>query len=152
MRSTTALDLQLDHQLCFALYDASRAVIRAYGPLLNELGLTYPQYLTMLVLWEEPGAISVGAIGGRLHLDTSTLTPLLKRLESLELVRRDRDPADERRVLVSLTTAGKGLRERATAIPCQIASQLGLDLAEEEDLRDTLRQVAHSLDAEPPSA
>ncbi|WP_435198277.1 MarR family winged helix-turn-helix transcriptional regulator [Janibacter sp. GS2] len=151
MSSTPALDLELDHQLCFALYDASRSVIRAYGPLLSELNLTYPQYITMLVLWEAPDAVPVGAIGSRLHLDTSTLTPLLKRLESLELVRRERDPADERRVLVSLTTAGVELRERATAIPCQIAPRLGLDRAEEERLRNTLRQITRALDAGPPS-
>ncbi|WP_338748113.1 MarR family winged helix-turn-helix transcriptional regulator [Janibacter alittae] len=150
MRSTPALDLELDHQLCFALYDASRAMIRAYGPLLSELGLTYPQYITMLVLWEAPDAVPVGTIGTRLHLSTSTLTPLLKRLESLELLRRDRDPEDERRVLVTLTSAGEELRDRATTIPCEIGARLGLDVAEEERLRDTLRLVAHSLDADAP--
>lgn len=152
MRSTPALDLELDHQLCFALYDASRAVIRAYGPLLSDLGLTYPQYITMLVLWEAPDAVPVGSIGARLHLSSSTLTPLLKRLESLDLVKRDRDPDDERRVLVSLTTAGVQMRDRASTIPCQIAPQLGLDLAEEERLRDTLHQVTRALDGNLPPA
>lgn len=152
MRSTPALSLDLDSQLCFALYDASRAVTRAYGPLLGELGLTYAQYITMLVLWEASGPLHVGAIGGRLHLDTSTLTPLLKRLESLGFLSRSRDPADERRVLVTLTKAGAELRDRATAIPCQIASQLGLDRAAEERLRDTLRHITHSLDSEQSSA
>lgn len=152
MRSTPALSLDLDSQLCFALYDASRAVIRSYGPLLGELGLTYAQYVTMLVLWEESGPVHVGAIGGRLHLDTSTLTPLLKRLESFGFLSRHRDPADERRVLVTLTKAGVELRDRATTIPCQIASRLGLDVAAEERLRDTLRQITHSLDSEQPSA
>lgn len=150
MRSTPAADLELDHQLCFALYDASRAMIRAYGPLLNELGLTYPQYVTMLVLWEAQDAVPVGTIGTRLHLNTSTLTPLLKRLESLELVRRTRDPDDERRVLVTLTSAGAAARDRARAIPCRIAPRLGLDVAEEERLRDTLHQVTDSLGAEIP--
>ena len=151
MRSTPAADLELDHQLCFALYDASRATIRAYGPLLDELGLTYPQYVTMLVLWEAPGAVPVGTIGSRLHLNTSTLTPLLKRLESMELVRRTRDPDDERRVLVKLTSAGTVLRDRATTIPHRIAPRLGLTVAEEEELCDTLRRVTDSLAAEPPS-
>lgn len=152
MRSTPPISLDLDNQLCFALYDASRAVIRAYGPLLGELGLTYAQYITMLVLWESSDAVSVGTIGGRLHLDTSTLTPLLKRLESLELLTRNRDPADERRVLVTLTKAGEELRNRATTIPCQIAARLGLDIAAEERLRDTLRQITHALDSDHPSA
>ncbi|WP_350270407.1 MarR family transcriptional regulator [Brevibacterium sp. CBA3109] len=152
MRSTPALSLDLDSQLCFALYDASRAVTRAYGPLLGELGLTYAQYITMLVLWEASGPLHVGAIGVRLHLDTSTLTPLLKRLESLGFLSRSRDPADERRVLITLTTAGAELRDRATAIPYQIASQLGLDRAAEERLRDTLRHITHSLDSEQSSA
>src|SRR5689334_3776194 len=91
--------LELDEQLCFALYDASRALIRAYGPLLDRLGLTYPQYITMLALWESEEPMSVGALGARLHLDSGTLTPLLKRLEQLGLVERRRDSADERRVL-----------------------------------------------------
>lgn len=148
MKPTPAADLELDHQLCFALYDASRALIREYGPLLSELGLTYPQYITMLVLWETSDAVPVGVIGGRLHLDTSTLTPLLKRLEGLGLLKRDRDPADERRVLVTVTKAGAELRDRATTIPCQIAPRLGLGVAEEEQLRDTLRQITHALDAD----
>lgn len=146
MSSTPAPSLDLDSQLCFALYDASRAVIRSYGPVLGELGLTYPQYLTMLVLWEASGPVHVGAIGGRLNLDTSTLTPLLKRLEGLGFLSRSRDPADERRVLVTLTQAGVELRDRATSIPCQIAPRLGLDLVAEERLRETLRHVTCALD------
>lgn len=105
----------------------------------------------MLVLWETSDAVPVGVIGGRLHLDTSTLTPLLKRLEGLGLLQRDRDPADERRVLVTVTKAGEALRDRATTIPCQIAPRLGLSVAEEEQLRHTLRQITHALDADPPS-
>src|SRR5690349_9051070 len=98
--------LALDRQLCFALYSASLAMTRLYKPLLEPLGLTYPQYLVMLALWEDAGH-SVGSLGDRLALDSGTLTPLLKRLESMGLVDRVRDPADERRVLVHLTAAGR---------------------------------------------
>lgn len=122
-------------------------MIRAYGPLLDELGLTYAQYVTMLVLWEASEDMTVGEIGGRLRLDTSTLAPLLKRLESLGLVRRKRDPADERRVLIRLNGAGQSLRDRATTIPGQIAPKLGLDAAEEERLRNTLRQMTRALES-----
>jgi DNA-binding MarR family transcriptional regulator len=140
--------LELDRQLCFALYDASRSVVRAYGPLLADLELTYPQYLAMLVLWEAPEPVSVGALGRRLHLDSGTLTPLLKRLEQRELVVRRRDRHDERRVLVELTTAGRRLRTRAADIPRQAFERYGLDLAEVERLRDDLTRLARSLDPE----
>ena len=104
---------RLDDQLCFALYTASRLVTRAYRPLLLELGLTYPQYLTMLVLWEGrdlgEGAPSVKELGARLHLDSGTLTPLLKRMEAVDLVVRARDTQDERTVRVSLTDRGSSL-------------------------------------------
>jgi DNA-binding MarR family transcriptional regulator len=121
--------LKLEHQLCFALYTASRKVTRAYKPLLDELGLTYPQYLVMLVLWEwnlaEQGASTVGpsesntvtALGQRLHLDSGTLTPLLKRLESAGLVERVRSATDERRVCLGLTRKGQALKEHAYPIP-----------------------------------
>lgn len=108
--------LQLDHQLCFALYSASLAMTKLYKPLLDELGLTYPQYLAMLVLWEHDG-VTVSELGERLHLDSGTLTPLLKRLEAAELVTRLRDVQDERRVLIRLTAAGRKLKTRAARIP-----------------------------------
>src|ERR1700683_4176701 len=99
--------LELDRQLCFALYTASRAVVRAYAPLLDEAGLTYPQYVTMLVLWEDPDQPrSVGELGERLHLDSGTLTPLLKRLAGMGYVTRSRDAEDERRGLGTLTADG----------------------------------------------
>ena len=102
--------LELDRQLCFALYSASRAVTRAYGPLLDEAGITYPQYLALMVLWDQPdAALAVGELGEALRLDTGTLTPLLKRLEQAGLVHRVRDSADERRVLVTLTAEGLAL-------------------------------------------
>ncbi|SCB32097.1 MarR family winged helix-turn-helix transcriptional regulator [Cupriavidus alkaliphilus] len=108
--------LLLDHQLCFALYSSSLAMTKLYKPLLSELGLTYPQYLVMLVLWETE-TLSVSELGKRLALDSGTLTPLLKRLATTGLVTRTRDATDERRVLVSVTDAGRALRQRATGIP-----------------------------------
>jgi DNA-binding MarR family transcriptional regulator len=110
--------LRLDRQLCFALYAASRAMTRAYGPVLEPLGLTYPQYLVMLVLWETDDR-TVGELGDRLGLDSGTLTPLLKRLEQRELIGRSRDPADERVVRIRLTDAGRALRDQATPRPAR---------------------------------
>jgi DNA-binding MarR family transcriptional regulator len=136
--------LQLDNQLCFALYSASLAMTKLYKPLLDELGLTYPQYLVMLVLWEGDG-LMVSELGQRLSLDSGTLTPLLKRLESAGLVSRMRDVADERRVHIHLTAAGRRLKARAAKVPgCVLAaSQCSLpDLmrltGELRELRDRL--------------
>lgn len=119
--------LLLDNQLCFALYSASLAMTKLYKPLLDELGLTYPQYLVMLALWEHDG-VMVSELGQRLHLDSGTLTPLLKRLEATGLVSRLRDAADERRVLVHLTAAGRRLKARAAKVPACIlaASQCSI--------------------------
>ena len=108
--------LRLDNQLCFALYSASLAMTKLYKPLLDELGLTYPQYLAMLALWEEDG-LSVSQLGERLRLDSGTLTPLLKRLEAAGLVSRLRAVEDERRVHLMLTPAGRRLRGRAEKVP-----------------------------------
>ncbi|MBL7499563.1 MarR family transcriptional regulator [Frankia sp. CNm7] len=137
--------LELGNQLCFALYSASRASIRAYGPLLAELGLTYPQYLTMLVLWEASEPLTVGDIGARLHLDSGTLTPLLKRLEDLGLADRTRDRADERRVLVSLTERGRALRADAAGIPERIFRRYGLDIAAAQRLVRELTEITGAL-------
>jgi DNA-binding MarR family transcriptional regulator len=139
--------LELDNQLCFALYNASRAMTRAYGPLLAELGLTYPQYLAMLVLWESGEPLSVGALGDRLHLDSGTLTPLLKRLAQLGFVQRDRDPADERRVLITLTAAGDGLRAQAADVPAKAFACFGLDPQAALALKEQLAGLAESLQA-----
>src|ERR1700721_1944863 len=110
--------LEPDNPLRFALYSASRAVVRAYAPLLDEAGLTYPQYVTMLVLWEDPDRPrSVGELGERLQLDSGTLTPLLKRLSAMGYVTRSRDAEDERRVLVTVTADGLAPRDRPGAIP-----------------------------------
>ena len=114
--------LHLDNQLCFALYSASLAMTKLYKPLLDALGLTYPQYLVMLVLWESDG-LSVSELGQRLLLDSGTLTPLLKRLEAAGLVSRARAEEDERRVHIHLTVAGRRLKARAARIPgCVLAA------------------------------
>ena len=122
MPTKTDAMLQLDNQLCFALYSASLAMTRLYKPLLEELGLTYPQYLAMLVLWEQDG-LMVSEIGERLSLDSGTLTPLLKRLESSGLISRIRAVEDERRVHIALTAAGRKLKANAAKIPdCLLAA------------------------------
>lgn len=114
--------LLLDNQLCFALYSASLAMTKLYKPLLDELGLTYPQYIAMLALWERDG-LMVSELGERLSLDSGTLTPLLKRLQALDLVARIRDVQDERRVHITLTPAGRKLKTRAASIPgCILAA------------------------------
>ena len=124
--------LQLDNQLCFKLYAASRAVIRAYKPMLDQLGLTYPQYLAMLVLWEwqqQPPALpTVKALGERLLLDSGTLTPLLKRLELQGLLQRRRSLSDEREVHLALTDAGCALREQVLPLKSQLLCEHGVDL------------------------
>jgi DNA-binding MarR family transcriptional regulator len=139
--------LELDRQLCFALYTASRAVVRTYGPLLDEAGLTYPQYVTLLALWEDPErSRSVGELGERLHLDSGTLTPLLKRLASMGYVTRARDADDERRVLVTLTAEGLTLRERLAGVPESLLGCLGLDVPGADALRDQLAALTASLE------
>ncbi len=117
--------LLLDDQLCFALYAASRAVTARYRPLLDELGLTYPQYLVMLVLWEQD-SISVRDLGAALQLESSTLSPLLKRLEAGGLLRRERRTDDERSVAIRLTESGARLKERAWTVPVDIGEAMGL--------------------------
>ena len=140
--------LELDRQLCFALYTASRAVVRSYAPLLEDAGLTYPQYITMLVLWEAPERPrSVGELGERLHLDSGTLTPLLKRLSALGYVTRSRDAEDERRVLVTVTAEGLALRDRLAAVPASFLSCLNLDVSEAGALRDQLTALTVALEA-----
>lgn len=136
--------LALDDQLCFALHAASRAMGQVYRPLLAPLGLTYPQYLVLLVLWETD-AQSVSAIGDRLALDSGTLTPLLKRLETAGFVTRDRDDTDERVVRVSLTTKGRATRKRAEAIPAQVLACSGLSPAEAGALRTAIKRLTGSL-------
>ncbi len=121
--------LELDNQLCFALYSTSLAMTRVYKPLLGELGLTYPQYLALLVLWERDG-LMVSELGERLYLDSGTLTPLLKRLEAAGLITRSRAVEDERRVHITLTAAGHQLKTRAATIPGCILSASQCSVAE----------------------
>ncbi|ATB41067.1 Organic hydroperoxide resistance transcriptional regulator [Cystobacter fuscus] len=136
--------LRLDDQLCFALHAASRAMTGAYQPLLEELGVTYPQYLVLMALWEEDGA-RVSRLGERLYLDSATLTPLLKRLESRALVERRRSRVDERVVEVFLTPEGKRLEQRALELFPQLVCKTRLSLGEIVRLRDTLRKLTRTL-------
>jgi DNA-binding MarR family transcriptional regulator len=138
--------LRLDHQLCFALYAASLSMTKLYKPLLEPLGLTYPQYLAMLVLWQGDG-LTVSQLGERLALDSGTLTPLLKRLEGSGLVQRLRDAADERRVLLQLTPAGRALKAQAARVPQAIAAASGCELSELSDLRSRLQVLRQRLSA-----
>ena len=132
--------LALDRQVCFALAVASRNVIALYRPLLEPMGLTHPQYLVMLALWEE-SPLSVTELGGRLSLDPATLSPLLKRLEAGGLVTRQRDSRDERALAVSLTAKGRRTRARAERIPAAILDRLDMNLAQLEELRDGLNRI-----------
>jgi len=136
--------LALDRQVCFALYSASLAMTKLYKPLLAPLGLTYPQYLAMLVLWEQE-RLSVGELGDRLALDSGTLTPLLKRLEQQGLVERERDPDDERRVLLHLTPAGRDLKIAARRVPPNILQATSCDLGQISSLTRQLAELRDSL-------
>lgn len=138
--------LRLDQQLCFPLYAAGRAVTRVYGSLLAGLGLTYPQYLVMLVLWERNEPVAVGDLGTVLKLDSGTLSPLLKRLEAIDLVVRRRDPQDERRVLVELTASGRALEDRAAAVPAGLGAALGMTAEQAEELADQLYRLLDSVE------
>jgi len=146
--SKTGDILKLDNQLCFAVYSASLAMTRLYKPLLEKLGLTYPQYLVLLVLWERDG-LTVSELGERLSLDSGTLTPLLKRLEAGGLVARIRDTADGRRVHVSLTAAGRRLKARAAEVPgclmaasqCSVPELVSLT-QQVQALRDRIKKAA----------
>ena len=132
--------LELERQVCFALSVASRTVLNVYRPLLEPMGLTHPQYLVMLALWQH-APMSVKDVGDLLQLDSGTLSPLLKRLESSGLVARSRDPQDERALMLSLTEQGRALRRQARRIPEQVVSRLGIDIAELEDLHRALTRV-----------
>ena len=139
--------LELGNQLCFALYRASRAVIRAYGPALSALELTYPQYLALLALWERDAPLSVRQLGDQLALDSGTLTPLLKRLEARGLLQRERDKVDERRTLITLTNDGRALRTAAAEVPASVAQHYPMDLAEARKLLEDLTGIARAFEA-----
>jgi MarR family transcriptional regulator, organic hydroperoxide resistance regulator len=142
--------LVLDRQVCFALAVASRDVVALYRPLLAPLGLTHPQYLVMLALWER-APLRVADLAARLSLEPATLSPLLKRLEAHGLVRRDRDPQDERALAVALTPAGVTARAQADGIPAAVMQRLGMDVAELERLRDSLTRVIDAARTGPPA-
>ncbi|WP_367379437.1 MarR family winged helix-turn-helix transcriptional regulator [Sphingobium sp. SA916] len=136
--------LDLDRQVCFPLYAASNLLNRIYRPMLSKLGLTYPQYLVMLVLWKETSQ-TVGSLGEKLHLDSGTLTPMLKRMEQAGLVSRIRDAGDERRVRIELTAAGLELRTEAERIPATLAAGLAIREEDVVELRDRVRALVATL-------
>jgi len=132
--------LRLDEQTCFPIYALSRQITKVYQPFLERLSLTYPQYLVMMLVWEH-SELAVKELGRRLHLDTGTLTPLLKLLESRQLIRRRRDPHDERSVLIGLLPAGQALHEQARSIPDELGKRLSLTRADVTTLRDELTRL-----------
>lgn len=146
-------ELHLDNQLCFSLYSLSRKVIQSYTPLLKPLGLTYPQYLVMLVMWQgleggqdsKQGRLAVSQLTDKLKLDTGTVTPLLKRMEGKGLLMRKRSEKDERIVMVGLTAEGIALRESARSIPQALLCQADSDAQQMKQLRETLKSVLVSL-------
>lgn len=145
---TLEKELRLDKQLCFALYGAAHAFTRAYKPLLSPLGLTYPQYVVMMALWEEDD-LSVKVLGEKVGLDSGTLSPLLKRLEQVQYVARRRDAADERVVFITLTDEGRALKGRALEVFASIGNLTGCDIAEIESLRDSLKRLKGHLETIP---
>lgn len=145
-RARSQETLKLENQLCFALYEASRATIDIYRPLLEELGITYPQYLVLLILWEK-GTCSVKEIGMLLHLDSGTLSPLLKRLETAGLILRQRRTTDERVVDISLTDRGHALKQRAASIPEKFYCELDLSFNDYLDLLTRLKNLTARLHA-----
>ncbi len=138
--TATADPLALERQVCFALAVASRSVIALYRPVLEPMGLTHPQYLVMLALWERSPR-SLRDLGAALQLDPGTLSPLLKRLEAAGLIARDRDPADERALAVTLTPKGRRLRTKALQVPGKIVARLGLPVADLEHMHAVLTRV-----------
>jgi MarR family transcriptional regulator, organic hydroperoxide resistance regulator len=138
--------LRLDNQICFAIYSTAHAFNRVYKPLLDRLGLTYPQYLVMLVLWEKDG-VPVKDIGERLFLDSGTLTPLLKRLEAAQLIKRTRGTEDERQVLIALTPPGQALKERARAVPPSVLAASACSTAELAAMKSEIIALRDRLNA-----
>jgi len=136
--------LKLDNQLCFTLYACSREITKLYKPVLDKLGITYTQYISLLVLWEKDN-ITVKDMGKKLHLDSGTLTPLLKKLESMKLVKRTRDTIDERKVYVKLTDRGIELKEMAIEIPNKILCSTGLTLQSAELLKENITSLLLSI-------
>lgn len=131
--------LKLENQLCFALYTSARTIVRKYKPFLDPLGLTYTQYIALLVLWEQDG-ISIKDLGEQLMLDSGTLTPMIKKLEKQGLLKRERGQSDERFVSIGLTEAGRALKQQATVVPFQIIQSLNIDEAQGLELKQRLDQ------------
>lgn len=144
MTSSPGPSLPLDDQLCFSLYAASMAMTRIYKPLLDRLGITYPQYLVLYALWEEDGR-TIGAIAARLALESSTVTPLVKRLTAAGLVTRERDPRDERQVRVRLTDRGTALRAESDCLSQAVLAQTGLERQEIIRLAGQVQALRHAL-------
>jgi len=145
-KHATDLPLLLGNQLCFAIYSTAHAFNRFYKPLLDRLGLTYPQYLVMLVLWERDG-LPVKDIGERLFLDSGTLTPLLKRLEAAGLIKRTRSTEDERQVLIALTSQGQSLREKARTVPQAMLAASACSVSELSAMKNELIALRDRLNA-----
>jgi DNA-binding MarR family transcriptional regulator len=145
-KNVADLSQLLGNQLCFAVYSTAHAFNRVYKPLLDRLGLTYPQYLVMLVLWERDG-LSVKEIGKRLFLDSGTLTPLLKRLEAAELVKRTRSTEDERQVLIALTSKGQALREKARTVPQAILAASACSVSQLSAIKNDLVALRDQLNS-----
>lgn len=138
--------LKIDELLCFSVYSVNHAISRLYRPLLAPLGLTYPQYLVLVALWDRD-ARRVNELGAELQLDTNTLTPLLKRMEAAELLTRQRNPEDERSLIVSLTDKGRALQDKAGELTSCVLEAMGGDIAELADLRNRLQALRDRLDA-----
>ena len=137
-------NLLLNHQLCYALYAATNSIIRIYRKRLSTVGLTYPQYLVMLVLWEKDG-LSINQLAQKLKLDAPTISPILKRLQSYKLIKKERDKSDERRTFIYLTKDGLGLEHSVADLQKQVACKTGLNDKEFYELRDTLNQLTETL-------
>jgi len=139
--------LRLDNQLCFLFYSVSRAMTRMYGPLLAELGITYPQYLTMLILWENDH-VEVNRITELLHMDTGTVSPMLKRLETGGFIIRERSKEDERKVIISLTKKGTDLKARAAGVPEELFCRSGLTVEEYSRFKKELADLLSRMEGE----
>ena len=137
--------LQIDELLCFSVYSANHAISRLYRPLLAPLGLTYPQYLVLVALWDRDKR-RVNDLGTELQLDTNTLTPLLKRMEAAELLTRKRNPEDERSLIVALTDKGRNLQDKAGEVTSCVLEAMGGDIEELSALRDRLNALRHKLE------
>ncbi|MGN1218718.1 MAG: MarR family winged helix-turn-helix transcriptional regulator [Phocaeicola sp.] len=144
MEKTDKDNLNLQNHLCFSLYACSRAILRLYRPILDELQLTYPQYLVLVTLWEKQQC-TIKELGEALYLDTGTLTPLLKRMETAGLLERRRDTVDERVVNIHITQAGKALQEKSSCIPQSLIDSSGMSKKELDDINETIMRLLHQL-------